>query len=407
MRFDYVNDLNKEKLFLWLIKVEEIGHSFLSIKAKTRLLVSLLLSTLIKQRKFEMFLEHKNSQLLLINTEIISRPDSMRMLDDLGNQLGELKYDFIKTRKTIAFDIKRAIYNFLFLFSAPHKYKKYANNIVELLLIEKNIIELTDLKDDFFRICDFKKYKLAILRYDAQISDNFFSQILKSVGIKTATLQHGVMIAKREEYSRNYFDYAGIEFDGFVSDYFLAWNEFTKQEALKSGIKESDIFVVGNIKAINCKPVASRDNDYFGVVLDGINNEENNVPMIKLCNQISDKIKKNYIIRYHPNFKQTEYNSIIDSNASVCPPQQTLESFLNNIEFCILSNSTVLFELPYYNMPYYRYTDGTAKDKFKDMKEQSFNSLDSFLTLYNQKCQTISTCPINKYKETIEHLLFI
>ena len=176
----------------------------------------------------------------------------------------------------------------------------------------------------------------------------------------------------------NNIDFAGIEFYSFVCDYFLVWNDFTKNEAVKAGIDESRIKVLGISKCVG-KPrlKCKQDARSVGVFLDGEFEKFNNKPLINIVQDWARKNSMNCVFRYHPNFEGTEYSDLIDNKvSSVCPQNVTLEEFIENNSFFVLANSTVLFELEYYCVPFIRYSTNDDMDKFRDYPSQSFTNIE-------------------------------
>ena len=149
---------------------------------------------------------------------------------------------------------------------------------------------------------------------------------------------------------------------------------FTKNEALKAGIKEDRIRVLGISKCIGKLPIKIDDNPIdIGLILDGLYEDENNIPMIELINQLSDKYNLRYKMRYHPNYIGNEFSNYTNHRClKSSEKKETLNRFLSSVNICIVANSTVLFELEYYGVPFIRYATGNNKDKFRDYKSVCF-----------------------------------
>lgn len=397
--FNYIKD--PQRLLLWLVEVERRNHLYKSLSAKLVLLGQVLFLMIIKRKAARFSHVHANSRVLFFATEIYKRKDLSKMLDDASSVLG-YRYDKVAVKEYYQFSLARTCHNILIVFAAFRKFKGYCSGAAEILLVIKNLIEVEDIRTDIDSFLDYEKYKLVVFRYDAIFSDNYFSQYFQFHNIQTATLQHGAMIAHRDDYM-HLFDYVGIEFRGFVSDYFIAWNEFTKKEALKEGVQEDKIIVLGNIKCLNTEFIERSESNTFGIILEGSNNEENNVPMITIANQVAKNFGHSFIVRYHPNFSGSEYAHVIDRFlGTVCNKDVSILDFLKSVDFCIVCNSTVIFELPYYGVLYYRYSTGSSKDKFRDFEDYSFSDYESFKHVFCKQKLAI-TCSSKdiqlKYKQ--------
>jgi hypothetical protein len=253
------------------------------------------------------------------------------------------------------------------------------------ILMKLELILKRNIQSSFVNI---SKYKLLVVFFDASPLYNFFVQKFKRASVKTATFQHGVILAKRE--GINNVDIAGIELGNCISDYLLAWNRFTYKEAVKSGIDKERIKIVGISRCINlpvnCCNATSR-HGIFGVVLDGIHTEKNNSSLILLANKLAEEMNYKYILRYHPSFKGDEYNHIIDMNRFLHTGKNdtSIFEYAKMVDFSLIANSTVLFELVYMKHKVYRYSSNDMMDKYRDIPYNSFSSFDELLYLLNKE----------------------
>ncbi len=246
------------------------------------------------------------------------------------------------------------------------------------LSVRKKIIILHELTllYDYYKLLELLPlYKMAIVFYDANLYNNFFIQYFKSKKTKTATLQHGVMVSERPEIKYN-LDFKGIEFKGFISDYFLVWNEFTKREAIKGGVPKSKIKVLGCAKCIGKKMYTTdfKSNKTLGILLDGIYSSINNEKMIAIIDEFCNRNDYLYILKYHPAFNGDEYTNRMSKNGSSLPLDSTLEDLINQTEGIVIANSTTLFEFLTLNVPFYRFRVDSDTDKFRDLKIPMFSS---------------------------------
>ncbi|MCR5696572.1 MAG: hypothetical protein K6G73_06315 [Marinilabiliaceae bacterium] len=255
-------------------------------------------------------------------------------------------------------------------------------SLVDRLAALKKCSDFYDIKQQLDHALTYDNINLCVVRYDACSDHNFISQLFSTHNITTATLQHGIMLAPRKGLEDN-LDFNGTEFRLFVSDYFLVWNDFTKREAIKAGIPEEKIKTLGVVKCIGMPPIEAKGKRAIGVILDGEFEKENNPPMLRLVKDFCRDFGYKYILRYHPNFNGSEYDSLLDINGSVCSKSTNLADYLRDIEFCVVANSTVLFELEYYGIPFMNYSSGSIKDKYKDYTSHKFSNYEEMKQSFN------------------------
>lgn len=226
---------------------------------------------------------------------------------------------------------------------------------------------------------DVKKYKFVVTYYDLQPDDNCLIQYFKSNGITTMTLQHGIFAEKTNK--QNVSDTA-IEYSKSICDYYLAWNEYSRDEAVKVGVNPNKIQVLGIPKYACMKQINSQyysDNNIFGVVLNNNDFELHNQMLVKMASELSEKTKMKYILRYHPTMKGDEYNHLTndfyignsDKNTSITEYAQT-------IEFTLISSSSVFVDLLFIKHPVYRLVV-TKEDTYSTVKYNSFNNVDELV----------------------------
>ncbi len=382
MKLYGIGDYDVEKLFLWLLEVEKRRGAFSGFSGKTKLLFLLGGSLLIKKRTYNYYHKSTTPSILFLISEVNLRTDLMDMMKQVCTTVPARSFDFLILTKNISFSFKRFFLNLAKLMVWAFQLRGKYHSITQLMLIQKCLLEASDYQKEIINYINIHKINLTVVRYDAQFLDNFMLQTMCKYGIKTATLQHGVMISERPQLSYK-ADFCGFEFKASVADYFLVWNEFEKQEALKSGISERKIIITGNAKCIKVKPLENlTDNVKFGVLLDGFDMYDNNKKLIEMANQISTLLGLSYVVRYHPAFRGNEYSSIISSNLGTVSKISDIRDFLSELRFCLISNSTILFELPYYHIPYYRFSEQRQDDKYLNLSEPSFCDIESFYILY-------------------------
>lgn len=310
------------------------------------------------------------------------RKDIARLFDDVSNltdYCDQLSFTY-HSRHTFS------IYRSLCLFYLVIYW--FIQLIPSKLTLRKKIrviYELTQLYDfqTILKKINITQYNLALVFYDANLYNNFFVQFFKYKGCKTATLQHGIMVAARPNVKNN-LDFKGIEFTGSISDYFLAWNEFTKREAIKGGIPDNRIKVLGVVKCIGQQPYKQTNNNKkncLGVLLDGIYSNSNNEKLIRIINKYSQQTNTRYILKYHPAYKGNEFELLMNENGSALPINSSLKELIECSDGIIVANSTALFELAYLNVRFYRFKSEPEIDKFRGLMIPMFSTEEELINI--------------------------
>lgn len=384
-----LGEYEPQKIFGWLLSIERRNGSLIGAKASMRLMIRFLQSLVFRRQKLCRLFETKHPKIVFFISEVNIRKDLRDMVLDVADTIEKKHAEVIYANKSITFSFKRLIENFRCLgnwyrsLSSVYTTKNEALLLITYLFICKDYLHYLQY---FIQEHDVR---MLVVRYDAFFLDNFIVQFARNNKIVSATLQHGVMVARRESLSDR-VDFSGLEFKYFTSDYFLAWNTFTKREAVKNGVDEKKVCVLGNAKCLSVEAFPYVNTGVFGVILDGKDTSENNERMVNLANSISTRMQMKYRLRYHPAFRGDEYKCITNENAiddGIC--KSSLEEFLKVHEFCIVSNSTLLFEIPYYGRMYYRFSENRPDDKYIDLEEPCFNDFESFANLY-------TSCSLNK-----------
>lgn len=217
-------------------------------------------------------------------------------------------------------------------------------------------------------------YRFFVTYYDLAPDQNYFIQKCKSIGVATMTLQHGTFSRKKNV--KTVVD-SGIEFSGSLSDYFLAWNEYTKDEALKVGMNSKKIKVLGIPKYCSvkdCKTPPNNCNKVFGVILNNGNLDFYNKKMIECANEIYAKTGYRYVLRYHPWQKGNEYTGYLgDGFLHNTDNTKPITDYLKEVDFSIVSNSSVFVELLFLRHRVFRMSI-SEDDMYSTIKENSFST---------------------------------
>lgn len=238
----------------------------------------------------------------------------------------------------------------------------------------------------------FKQYKLAIIFNDADTIGNYISQYLQLLHINTASMQHGVILSPQKDILN--IDFAGIELKNFISNHFMAWNNFTKAQAIKAGIPKEKIDVVGIVRCMDITKLPVHPNKkVFGVVLDGRYTAQTNKALIECANYVSRKLNMHFVLKYHPSDNCHLYDNIVNAEFYLGPydKNKSIQDYALDVDFSIIGNSTVYMELVFLHHPTYRLINPNSQlDKYKDIKILSFA----------QKEELLKCIQSNKNKDT-------
>lgn len=234
---------------------------------------------------------------------------------------------------------------------------------------------------------DFSDYKLVVVYSELSPDENFLVQYAKKMGLKTATLQHGVFVARKNDSQP--VD-RGIQLRESIVDYFLAWNKFTEDNAILEGMNPEKIFTLGIPKFINyaSKPeIDTIKKDIFGVVLNGFTPEfdAQNREMIRYANQIADRLNIKYILRYHPDMKGYEYANLCTTRCCGINDDKSISEYAKKVDFSIVDASSVFIELVFIKHPVFRISNA-KDDVYSTLSiDGAFSTVDELERLINTK----------------------
>ena len=258
-----------------------------------------------------------------------------------------------------------------------------------------------------------KDYRFVVTYYDAAPDENYFTQVSKQKSITTMTLQHGIFARKNEI---NSITDTAFELSCSISDYYLAWNQYTKDEAIKVGLPSEKIIVLGAPKYINTKEpekACKAENSTFGVILNNSAFDRHNRCLIDMANDIYDKTGFHYLLRYHPQMNGGEYKELYgrgflkeDDNS------HSILDYANSVSFTIISSSSVFVDLLLLKHPTYR-LKVTEEDTYSTVNFNSFSTVDELIKIretkkdddsaFNYLCTSYDT--YNKYRSFFNSIL--
>ena len=235
-------------------------------------------------------------------------------------------------------------------------------------------------------------YRLIVTFYDSFLPESYAIEYYRLMSVKSATLQHGQFTSWRADH---FFD-CGIEFKTFKSDFFLAWNQYTVDEAIKAGIPQEKLYLAGIWSYIGSKRLTCRKNNIgvFGVVLSHPSWENENTVMIQAANRISLKYGFKYYLKLHPNYAEDFYkNQVNDQYIGNVKKGIPMIEYTNIVDFSLVGSSSVFTELVFIDHDVYRYSSGLPNDKYEPVRKgKYFTSVEDL----EQKFDELYKMPVSR-----------
>ena len=194
------------------------------------------------------------------------------------------------------------------------------------------------------------KIKLFVSTCDVHAVDSIMTQYFNLKKITTASLQHGVISRKNNEWT----------ITGSKSKYYLIYGEFTKQQAIKAGVSEEKLISVGmpqHTKKKFAERMQKCQTDEFGLILDGI--VESDIKKIKLADDFAKKNNITYKVKLHPGSGKESYGEILNSDSitDVFTNEINVDQFSEMIDFALLGWSVVFMEYTLKLLPVFVYKE--------------------------------------------------
>lgn len=362
----------------------EIIYSLYRNQSKGSLIAKTILKCLIKDYKYEFNAIPHNKIVLFFSHEHGRRSDYVEFMQDIQQLIdGSVCFTGKDTRKHILIS-KEAIKNLRLLscwYNSISKIEKDGKTRWILMakismayrwkmLLEKNKKCLINARG-YITIFDAREY------------ENILAQFSRINCIKTATLQHGHFTSSYY-IDDNTFG-LGIPFEGFVSDQFWVWGEYTLREAIHNHISKDAVIVTGYPKPIR-KKLIPPNNNTIGVILDGGNAVQINKHMIKIAVEFALKHGFRLVLKPHPK-DTTDFQSICD----VCAVESyinrnSLSEIVDKAQFFICNNSTAYIDLLCLGAKIYRYSSTNHFSCYKNLPvNDTFTDADELYDLIQRK----------------------
>ncbi len=327
----------------------------------------------------------KEKAILCFGVDVEKRKDLRPLFDNVISTISDKH--IIYEEEALVITINNALSNLLCVFVWLIQLRKSDLNYLRKLVLIRKLIEVLHLKRFIEKNKDITDKTVALVVFnDSLPSGNFIVQYFKKRKIKTSTLQHGIVVSPREEI--NNVDFSGLELQNSNSDYFLAWNEFTRKEALKAGMESEKVKVLGITRCINLenKVINNQETNVFGVVLDGEFTKENNPVLIKFAKEIAQCLGMKFIVRFHPRMDVHSYDNLLDNDnwlLEVSGINEDIYQYMKKVRFSLIANSTAYIEMIFMHHIVYKYN--SLMDKYESVKWGTFSNIEELLNKLNSQ----------------------
>ncbi|WP_036608801.1 hypothetical protein [Oribacterium sp. P6A1] len=186
---------------------------------------------------------------------------------------------------------------------------------------------------------DLSRYKLVVVYNELSPIGRYIVESCKERNIKTATLQHGYFCGAGVDKN----EWNSIELSQSVVDYFLMWNNFTKSEAIRSGMKKEKIIVAGMPGYIGkCFEIRNTDDRSICIFLGSF--DDDNSHILAICKRYAEIHGYKYYVRYHHGTNNL-YRELFDSNYAGTMNEISIQEIVGSVEFSVCVPSSVFIEV--------------------------------------------------------------
>ena len=230
--------------------------------------------------------------------------------------------------------------------------------------------------------------KALVTQFDALDSENLFAQFCRRLLIPTVTLEHGHFHATCCKDGKA--SVIGTPFEGLASDFFFAWGEYAKLEAISNGISPDRIKCVGSLKIKGMQlPVTPKDKaEGFSVILNGVYGAQDNAVLLATAEKIGERFQISFIVRPHP-FLGID-KAILEKYSHflrISPQEESIADLVSASSFSICGNSTVLSELLFYRQPVFELQPVDTVDYYERFTGLKFSNDSDLSILLEQMFQ--------------------
>ncbi len=341
-----------------------------------------------EKKKVMFFFSHLYSQrkdYLLTMNKVKSLYDNR--CEFTGKYLNRKAYQKVTFRA-----LKNAVYIPIWLYQM----RKLPCRLTRKLIYLTYLLEAKKWYDFLVKNIKPEKYGALITFFDARLYDNLLVQYFKNHKVATATLQHGHFTATRQGATKR--QEIGIAFEGFVSDRFFAWGEYTRFEAMKSGLSSKQILCVGCPKYIGYQKCNTEKAwNVFGIILDGGNTltYRSNIEMLQIANELAGKKNMKYVIKPHPVSELSVFEAYMDKRYlyKILDKNTTVEEYAKHVNLSLAMGSAVYAELLYMGETVFRYVSEAYTDRYELIqwgRVKNAEELLALMELYHQNPSYVS-----------------
>lgn len=240
-----------------------------------------------------------------------------------------------------------------------------------------NLVEL--LKSSNYCLNDIN---LIVSVHDNRMADSVAIQYFNLLGKNTCTLQHGELLPE------DLWLDAGKSF----SKYFTVYGELAASRASKFLNHNNEIVRLGMPQMIGKahEILEFKNMRTFGVYLDFIAFSENNVPMIKLANQIAEKFNLTYFIKYHPSLRNISYSEYVSEKCiNEYRNDVSANDLVKDIDFALVCMSSMFGELLYQGLPTFRFIS-SEKDMYAGIEQLKISTIEDFGKYYDMAINSVT-----------------
>ena len=204
---------------------------------------------------------------------------------------------------------------------------------------------------DYWKNVEIKDYNLVVLYNELSPISSYIVHKCRQCGVKTATLQHGQMLGINPD--KPGWIGAGHMLKDSKVDYFLGWNQFTAEEAVRSGMSPTKFIIAGMPGYLGKKIQIPRIyNRRMGVILHSDDNL--NISVLGITKEYSKRFDYKYYVRFRPGVDRSRYEKYLDNNYIETSESETVEDFARKVEFSICAPTSCYDELLLMNSEVYR-----------------------------------------------------
>lgn len=372
-----------DKISLLCVPLDDLNSRYASVRQVGKGIRDFFKNELVQKYKYHYSISNDNKMLLWYGTYWY-RGDHYKAFESFSSQFPYS--DFVRAEK-----LDKPVYHpfrvisgigLLLVWSIQSLTQGFS---LRNLLYFLPFLKVAQDSDKSLKKINPSKYKLFVVYSDLSPDENCLVQYFNKEGIDTATLQHGAFSIKK---SREKYRFEGIQYIYSKSKYFLTWNQYTVDMVNNAGYDTKNYVVLGMPKYINFISENLKQTEMkkgvFGVLLNvyAPDLDEQNKKMIKVANEIAERLNCKYVVRYHPTMDNKTYENLYSERFLEVDKTKTIADHASSVDFTILGSSSALIELIFLNHPTFRLKTGDD-DYFSDIPFGYFSTAEEFTELYN------------------------